>query len=125
MLNSNSVASIINVFTRVTESSSTTLDHILTDKNHCQLIPIVVDYDLTDHYPIMVIVLQKLKTSCDNDKPIFKRSFAEFPPVNFNQELHDRLNDFLIKNVTINENNFHRLFNKYHSKHKRFINMHI
>ena len=37
ILNSNSVASIVNVFTRVTESSSTTLDQILTNENRYQL----------------------------------------------------------------------------------------
>ena len=102
MFNSNFVASIINVFIRVTEISSTTLDHILTNENRYQPTLNVVDYDLSDYYSIMVIVSNKLKTSCDDDKSIFKRSFAEFSPVNLNQELHDRLNDFLFKNVTIN-----------------------
>ena len=63
----------------------------------------------------MAIVSKKLKTICDDDKPIFKRLFAEFSPVNFNQELHDRLNDFLLQNLTINENNFDQLFIKFHS----------
>ena len=46
MLNSNSVALIINVPTRVTDSSSTTLYHILTtgNENRYPLTPIVIDY---------------------------------------------------------------------------------
>ena len=60
----------------------------------------------------MAIVLNKLKISCDDDKPIKKKTFAEFSAVNFNQELHDRLNDFLFRNVIINENSFDQLFNK-------------
>ena len=124
IINSNSVALVISVFTRVTESSSTTLDYILTNENRYQLTPIVVDYDLTDNYPFMAIVSKKLKTSCHNDKPIFKRSFAEFSLVNFNKKLHDRRNSFLFRNGTINENNFDLLFNKFHSIHKRLINMH-
>ena len=115
MLNSNSAASIINVFTRVTKSSFFILDHFLTNENCHPPTPAVVDYDLTDHYPVMAIVSNKLKISCDDDKSVFKRSFAEFSTVNFNQELHDRLNDFLIRNVTINENNFDHLRNKFHS----------
>ena len=109
----NSVASII-VFTRVTEFSSTTLSHIVINKNCYQLTSIVVGYDLIDHYLIIVIVSKKFKSSCDGDKPIFKRSFAEFSPVNFNQELHDCFKDFLPRNVTINENDFDQLFNKFH-----------
>ena len=44
----------------------------------------------------MVIVSNTLKTSCDYEKTIFKRSFAEFSAVDFNQELHDRLNAFCL-----------------------------
>ena len=62
----------------------------------------------------MVIVSQKSKTSYDIDKPNFKRSFAEFTPADFNLKLHDRLNDFLFKNVAINGNNFDQV-NKFHS----------
>ena len=91
------------------------MDHIINNENRYLLTPIVVDYEIIDHYPIMLSVSNKLKTSCDDDKLIFKRSFAEFAAVNFNQELHDRLNDFLFRSVTINENIFDRLFNKFHS----------
>ena len=52
MLNSNSVASIINVFTRVTESSSTTLDHIPANEN-C--------YQLTQLLPIVGEILNPLR----------------------------------------------------------------
>ena len=39
MLNSNSVASIINIPTRVTKTTSSTLDHILTNENRYTLAP--------------------------------------------------------------------------------------
>ena len=53
MLNSNSVASIIHIPTRVTNTTSSTLDHILTNENRYSLLPLVFDYDITDHYPVM------------------------------------------------------------------------
>ena len=49
MLNSNCSTSIINLGTRVTSSSATVLDHIITNKNRHEIIPSVIDYDVTDH----------------------------------------------------------------------------
>ena len=62
MLNSNSVASIINIPTRITKTTSSTLDHILTNENRYTLAPLVVDYDITDHYPVMVAISQQINT---------------------------------------------------------------
>ena len=45
MLNSNSVASIINIPSWVTKTTSSTLDHILTNENRYTLAPLVVDYN--------------------------------------------------------------------------------
>ena len=54
MLNSNSVVSIIHIPTRVTNTTSSTLDHVLTNENRYSLVPLVFDYDITDHYPVIV-----------------------------------------------------------------------
>ena len=47
---------IIDVPTRVTTSSATVLDHIITNKNKHQIFPSVVDYVITNHYPVMALV---------------------------------------------------------------------
>ena len=108
----------------MTDFSSTSLDHILTNENRYPLTPIVIDYDLTDHCPIMVKVSNKLKPNRDDNKSIFKRFFTEFSVDNFNQELHDRLDDFLIRNASIDENNFDKLFNNFHSIVTQTIDKH-
>ena len=108
----------------MTDSSSTTLNHILTNENRYPLTPIIIDYDLTDNYPIMVIVSNKLKSNRDDNKSIFKRFFTEFSVDNFNQELHDRFDDFLIRNASIDENNFDELFNNFHSIITQTIDKH-
>ena len=56
MLNSNCSTSIINLPTRVTSSSATVFDHIITNENRHEIIPSVIDYDITDHYPVMAII---------------------------------------------------------------------
>ena len=54
LLSSNCATNIIDVPTRVTTCSATALDHIITNENKHQIFPAVVDYDITDHYPVMV-----------------------------------------------------------------------
>ena len=61
----------------------------------------------------MVIVSNKLKTSCDNENQFLKDT--EFSAVNFNQAMYEPLTDFLFRNITINENNFDQLFIKFYS----------
>ena len=50
--------------------------------------------------------------------------FTEFSVDNFNQELHDCLDDFLIRNASIDENNFDELFNNFHSIITQTIDKH-
>ena len=56
MLTSNSVTSLITKPTRVTPSTASIIDHVLTDENRLVLTPFVTKYTLTDHYPIMISV---------------------------------------------------------------------
>ena len=47
LLSSNCATNIIDVPTRVTTSSATVLDHIITNENKHQIFPAVVDYPYT------------------------------------------------------------------------------
>ena len=60
MLSSNCSTSIIDIPTRVTCTSSTVLDYIITNENRCVIRPIVIDNSTTDHFPIMAIIDRKL-----------------------------------------------------------------
>ena len=59
MLTSNCAASIIDRSTRITPTCVTTLDHIITNENRFELFPAVIQYELTDHYPIGVAIYRK------------------------------------------------------------------
>ena len=85
LLSSNCATNIIDVPTRVTTSSATVLDHIITNQNKHQIFPAVVDYDITDHYPVMALVNNKLIHK--NVQPKFARSFAKFNSDSFNNDL--------------------------------------
>ena len=62
MLSSNCSTSNIDIPTRVTCTSSTVLDHIITNEN-CRVVrPIVIDHLITDHFLIMAIINRKFAT---------------------------------------------------------------
>ena len=115
MLNSNSVASIINTPTWVTKTTSSTLDHVLTNENRYTLAPLVVDYDITDHYPVMVAISKQIDTRHRHDKPILKQSFVKFSADDFNLDLQVRLDDLFTANYTTNQINVEDFFNRFHS----------
>ena len=52
MLNANWSTSIVNIPTRITSSSATVLDHIITNENRYEIISFVVNCNITDHFPI-------------------------------------------------------------------------
>ena len=112
LLSSNCATNIIDVPTRVTTSSATVLDHIITNENKHQIFPAVVDYDITDHYPVMALVNNELIHK--NVQPEFARSFANFNRDSFNNDLQKRINSFMPKILTISENNVDDIFNEFY-----------
>ena len=112
LLNSNCATNIIDVPTRVTTSSATVLDHIITNENKHQIFPAVVDYDITEHYPVMALVNNELIHK--NVQPEFSRSFANFNSDSFNNDLQKRINSFMPKILTISENNVYDIFNEFY-----------
>ena len=76
MLTSNSFFHIISVPTRVTKSSATLIDHILTNSLNSNITPGVVRYDISDHFPIYAIFsnFPKKQTS----KNYYCRDFRNF-----------------------------------------------
>ena len=112
LLSSNCATNIIDVPTRVTATSATVLDHIITKENKHQIFPAVVDYDITDHYPVMALVNNKLNHK--NVQPKFTRSFAKFNSDSFNNDLQKRINRFMPKILTISENNVDDIFNEFY-----------
>ena len=65
MLNSNAFQQVIDIPTRVTDSSNTIIDHVITNTFGDEDIPGVLQEPLTDHYPTFIILNQlKTKTAC-------------------------------------------------------------
>ena len=113
MLNSNCSTSIINLSTRLTSSSATVLDHIITHENRHEIIPSVIDYDITDLYPVMAIINRNVTSN--PSQPIFIRSFNKFNSSNFINDLQLRLDNFFPQMNTITKNNINDVFDEFYS----------
>ena len=113
MLISNGYNPLINVPTRVTDNSSTIIDHVIT-KNHTHSISsgvIKSKTDLTDHFPIFCTISNvTLKRSY---KSTFRRDFSMFNADDFCNHLNNGINSFFLTISYINGNNFDDIFDQF------------
>ena len=66
MLTSNSIFPIITQPTRVTDTSSTIIDHAITNCSSHSVLPGTIKSDLTDHYPVFCSINHPIKTKPSN-----------------------------------------------------------
>ena len=75
-----------------------------------QIFPAVVDYDITDHYPVMALVNNK--SIHKNVQPKFAESFAKINRDSFKNNLQKRIpvSSFMSKIFSISEHNVDKIF---------------
>ena len=101
-LSSNFLTDIVNSPSRVTSTIATILDHIITNENKLQNHPIVIDYDITDHFSVLANV--HCDTVSKGNKPHkFFRSFINFNEKGFINESQLKIETFLPKILEISE----------------------
>ena len=109
MVTSNSITSLIIKPTRVTPSTATIIDHVLTNENHLIATSFVVEYTFTDHYLIMISVSQKTNNMCKNQYKLV-RSFFKFSVEEFIKDLQIKFNKLWQKILTITNINIETIF---------------
>ena len=114
MLTSNSATSLITKPTKVTPSTATIIDHVLTNENRLILTPFVIKYTLTDHYPIMISVSQETNNTRKNQYKLV-RSFSKFSVVEFIKDLQIKFNEFWQKISTITDKNIETIFEQFYT----------
>ena len=84
--------SLITLPTRVTNSSATIIDYIITNDHLHTLKPGVIRADLCDHYPIFCTIsnIASKKTS----QAAYQHNFAIFKPDGFCTDVYDQLSSF-------------------------------
>jgi len=124
MLTANCISSIINQLTRVTPATISIVDHILNNECRYPLIPGVIKYDITNHFPVMVIVCRKICNQQDQIR--YARSFSNFSPDTFNDELQQLINDYMNINDLHNTNvdNINILFDQFYFLVTKTIDKH-
>ena len=108
---SNGAVTLITKSTRVIKTSSTILDHIITNNFEVSLNPAVIETDITDHYPILCAIEKPI--SKFNPKPEIKyfRDRSAFRADSFCEDLHQNLLNSFSDQPPLTIENFNELFN--------------
>ena len=109
MLNSNGLFHLVTLPTRITNTSFTVIDHIITNDNKYSIFPGIVKTDISDHYPVFcsIDVISSLRF---NSRINFRRDLKNFDKDLFSEELHHTLQNRFQSKREINSNNFNKLF---------------
>lgn len=129
MLNSSGISCIITKPTRVTSSSSSLIDHILTNDIHNTIHPGVVQTDmLSDHYPIFCNITKNTNNSKNKRgsfKPIKYRDYTNFTAESYKDELNDALCNFIDRKLSCADaSNLNELYNNFTCIITETINAH-
>ena len=90
---------------RVTERSSTIIDHIVANDTSHPLHPGIIRCDISDHYPIFCIVIRHSIKSKLQTFFLFKDK-SQFNVDSYFEELNFALSNFLTNIEELNKNNF-------------------
>lgn len=115
--------SIITVPTRVTTTSSTIIDHIITNDNKHLVNPGVIRTDLTDHYVICCSVAAHIRRH-NNDSFYMRRDKTNFNTDAYCDDLKNSLNELMLNQSLPNPENFDTCFDDFVSAIKETIDNH-
>jgi len=109
---------LITLPTRVTSTSSTIIDHIITNDARHQIKPLVIRENLTDHYPVMCSI--HIQNQCTS----FFRDKSKFSKEAFWVNLQTNLENMFYDSPDLNLANFDYMFNQSTSIVLATINKH-
>ena len=108
MLNSNGFFSLLNKPTRITDSSASLIDHVITNNIKCHVTPGIMNYQITDHLPTFIALKNIKKPSSNSVK--FYRCMKQFDSTKFCQDLQISLENFVNDMPELNLLNFNGAF---------------
>ena len=111
MLQSHAYFSLITKPTRVTVSSQTVIDHILTNDCRSLIKPGVFSYKISDHSPIFVSITHSNLNKTNSNSKYFYRNINSINCDNFRTDLESALNPILFD--IINSTLTHQQIDKY------------
>ena len=110
--------------TRVTPTSATILHYALTNVSISSVLPAIIHYDITDHYPIFLKLLCFKKTKRIKNNNKFYRTLRSFNPELFCDDLHSKLQTFLSNQARITSDTCENAFDTFYSLILQTVNQH-
>ena len=99
--------------TRISNNSSTIIDHIITNDSKHKLQSFIIKSDLTDHYPIFCVINKNSINNKKNIEQFFYRDKTKFCSKSFCKELQTDLDNYFSHRPTLSSENFNELFNNF------------
>ena len=103
---------LITLPTRVSDVSSTLMNHLITNDHKNSIFPGIIKTDVTDHYPIFCSINAFTFSSKPNQQ-MYKRDLLNFNAENFCEDLHKLILNFFPQDNAINPNNLNMIFNNF------------
>ena len=100
--------SVVNIPTRVTETTKTAIDHILTNITSEEIKPGVLQTDISDHFPTIAHI-SKLKISYSMKHEMFRRNLKNFNSESFAYCVSMKLKIYFDNLEHINKNNINKV----------------
>ena len=97
--------------TRISNNSSTIIDHIITNDLKHELQTFIVKSDLTDHYPIFCVINKNSTNNKKNIEKLFYRDKTKFCSESFCKDLQTDLDNYFSHRPILSNENFNKLFN--------------
>ena len=110
---SHSAIPLITKPTRISNNSSTIIDHIITNDSKHELQSFIVKSDLTDHYLIFCVINKNSTNNRKNIEQFFYRDKTKFCSESFCKELQTDLDNYFSHRPTLSNENFNKLFNSF------------
>ena len=124
LLSSKGYFPIITKPTCVADTSSTIIDHIITNVMSHRLSPMIVKTDVSDHYIVAAMVFNDTLQHKIKSTKIFQRDLTTFSSELFISDIEQFVDQYLGDLPEITKSNFNHLFNYFTDTFKRIIDKH-
>ena len=114
MLQSSSFFSVLNKPTRITPTSKTLIDHILTNDVNLAVKPCIIIHKIADHLPMACMISdeQSNNVGLQVKKIIYKRDTKNLNVETFSKDLHNSLTQRIPSLQHINNKNYNEKFDE-------------
>ena len=124
VLSSKGFFPIITKPTRVAETSSTIIDHIITNDLTRRLFPMIIRTDLTDYYLTAVVAIENIERTQSQAMKNLRRDMSHFSSETFNTDVEQFANRFLENLTETTADNFNNVFDYFVNTYKRIVDQH-